>query len=67
MCKILFTLIALVPAFCMAKEAANSLSADSTQRTFVVVNMETGVPVRDVLVYTDNGQGAKTAQYAGYG
>ena len=26
-----------------------------------MVNMETGVPVRDVLVYTDNGQGAKTA------
>ena len=61
MCKILFTLIALMPAFCMAQEAADSSSTDSTQRTFVVVNMETGVPVRDVLVYTDNGQGAKTA------
>lgn len=51
----------LLPAFCMAQGTADSLSADSISRTFVVVNMETGVPVRDVLVYTDNGQGAKTA------
>ena len=31
------------------------VTADSV-RLFVVVNIETGVPIRDVLVYTDDGQ-----------
>lgn len=43
-----------------AQATADSLSAADSLRQWVVANIETGVPIRDVLVYTDDGQEAHT-------
>ena len=60
MYKRLLLLINLLPTLCMAQPTSDSLSVDSTLRTFVVVNMETGIPVRNVVVHANDGQGART-------
>lgn len=44
-----------------AQVQADSISPTDTLRQWVVANIETGVPIRDVLVYTDDGQEAHTA------
>ena len=61
MYKRLLLLINLLPTLCMAQSTSDSLSVDSTLRTFVVVNMETGIPVRNVVVHANDGQGARTS------
>lgn len=57
-------MFALLMAQSVAGKALAQVKADSlvseVSRTFVVVNIETGVPVRDILVYTDDGQEART-------
>lgn len=59
--KLFLTLLMILP---VAGRAIGQMSTgrlvSETSRTLVVVNIETGVPVRDILVYTDDGQEVRT-------
>ncbi len=50
----------IVPQDSLIMALPDTTSDTTFVRQFVVVNMESNVPIRDVLVYTDDGQETKT-------
>ncbi|UKK51616.1 6,7-dimethyl-8-ribityllumazine synthase [Prevotella sp. E13-17] len=55
--RLLTLLVLLLPDIGCCR-AQDTLHVDTLSQSLIVVNMETGVPIRNVLITTDNGQEA---------